>query len=60
MKELDWQKVYGLLHIADLAKQWPRLKPTHDAAMVELERMQAPEVKPEPEEGEADVDQRRR
>ena len=43
MNELDWQKVFGLLHIVDLAKQWPRLKPTHDAAMAELEKMQKPE-----------------
>jgi hypothetical protein len=58
---IDFDKAATLLHIADKAKQWPRLKPLHDAAMVELEAMQVPEPQPEPEpEGESDVNQGRR
>ena len=57
---IDLDRAATLLHVADKAKQWPRLKAIHDAAMAELEAMQVPEAKPEPEEGEADVDQRRR
>lgn len=33
---MDWNKIFGLLHITDLAKNWPALKPLHDAAMKEL------------------------
>ena len=44
---IDFNKAGLLLHICDLANQWPRLKPLHDAAMIELEKLQEPEVEDE-------------
>ena len=43
---MDFQKAAMLLHVCDKAKNWPNLKPLHDAAMAELIDLQAPEEKP--------------
>ena len=51
---VDFNKAGLLLHICDLANQWPRLKPLHDAAMAELEKLQAAKEEP------AEVEESRR
>lgn len=38
---LDINRVGSLLHIADLAKQWPSLQGLHDTAMAELHELSA-------------------
>lgn len=34
---MNTSEIYGLLHVADLAKNWPNLRSIHDLAMFELE-----------------------
>lgn len=35
----DLGDIVNLLNVVDKARQWPKLKPLHDAAMAELERI---------------------
>ena len=42
---MDWEKIAGLLHIADLSRKWPKLQHIHDAAMKELEAAKVEEKK---------------
>lgn len=44
---IDWEHAYRLLHITNLARQWPNLQWLHDEAMKELQRGR-PEEKPVP------------
>jgi peptidoglycan hydrolase CwlO-like protein len=37
MVEVNYDKVYRLLKIVDLAKNWPNLREIHDLAMLDLE-----------------------
>lgn len=34
---MDHHDIYALLHIAEKASQWPKLKPLHDWALEQLE-----------------------
>jgi hypothetical protein len=33
---IDYQEIYGLLHVADLSMKWPNLRALHDMALAEL------------------------
>lgn len=35
---INWNDVGNLLHIADLANKWPKLRAIHDAALRELDK----------------------
>lgn len=43
---MDFQKAAMLLHVCDKSKNWPNLRPLHDAAMAELMKMQEDKAEP--------------